>query len=731
MKKTLSLLAVVALIATMIVPMAVSANAVYSAAGGYIAASPEWTSYSLTYSENDGFGDKTNGVSYVEFDVNFGTGYNNIIVTAAEMHATWSWEVLIDGVSQGNVKGEANGQGWNKDVANTATLPLNKTYVGVHTVRLLCVDGGNIHGVQFTNVALPTLNAADGKLAATDSWLYGHCSYDSGSGSYGWITRDTYFAFQMDFGSTGYNAFTVYAAEANEGWAYQVSIDDQIVGTASGGAGGGFGPANATAGTIMLPGKITGVHTVKLISKPNSVGGSAYKGNMCFVEASNVTLPTLNAADGKLAASDSWKYSGCVWDGSTFGNISASTSFTFEMDFGTGYNTFTIYAADMNESWMYQVSIDGEVVGIAGGAPGGGWATSNATAGSLFLPGTVKGKHIVTITALPNNAGNYKGNMCFVEATNTQAFGAMAWGYLPVSEQTHWVSNADLAAGNTTNDNAYDDNCYGNFGDHEKYASALMDFGSAAVDCLFFSIGRHGEAVAKVYIDGAYVGEAKLAEGGSWDAGTEAALELPFALNGVHSVTVTTNSSNLFWIRPHTHDFTSGDCLNAGSCPWCGKVQDGVGDHQFANGGCTVCGTPAIVHQGTSVNEAGNALRFGFALTANGITVDGYKRVMDNATITVNGSDYKLVEFGAIVSNDANAELTLTGVDGKRTKDIPAEKLYRLDGNTAYYACGIKNIPASHASTMIYARSYYIYNDGTKDVVVYGDIYEQNIANHL
>lgn len=136
-------------------------------------------------------------------------------------------------------------------------------------------------------------------------------------------------------------------------------------------------------------------------------------------------------------------------------------------------------------------------------------------------------------------------------------------------------------------------------------------------------------------------------------------------------------------------------------------------------------------YQGTSLNEAGNALRFGFAIKANGITKNGFVRNMEKATIVIAGRNYELVDFGAIISNKANAQLTMEGVDGKYTKNIPAVKLYGLQSNAAAFACGIKNIPATKTNALLYARAYYIYNDGTKNVVVYGEAYQQSIDGHL
>ena len=140
--------------------------------------------------------------------------------------------------------------------------------------------------------------------------------------------------------------------------------------------------------------------------------------------------------------------------------------------------------------------------------------------------------------------------------------------------------------------------------------------------------------------------------------------------------------------------------------------------------GENVAALSAVTKIGSSVNEAGTSLRFGFTLTdIEGVQVDGYLRDITNATITLNGNTYKLVDFGAILCNQAGQTMTFDGL-GKRTIQVVAEKIfaYNYDAGEVSFACGIKNIPSSQKDTTIYARSYLTYSDGTNVFTVYGAI---------
>ena len=132
---------------------------------------------------------------------------------------------------------------------------------------------------------------------------------------------------------------------------------------------------------------------------------------------------------------------------------------------------------------------------------------------------------------------------------------------------------------------------------------------------------------------------------------------------------------------------------------------------------------------GASVNEAGTSLRFGFTLAGiNNVEVDGYLRDITNATITLNGKEYKVVDFGAVISNKTGYALTLDDVNN-RTIKVVAEKVFEYGDNYdntgapyVSFACGIKNIPSSQKNALIYGRSYLIFSDGVNEITIYGDV---------
>ncbi|MBR5524161.1 MAG: carbohydrate binding domain-containing protein [Clostridia bacterium] len=80
-----------------------------------------------------------------------------------------------------------------------------------------------------------------------------------------------------------------------------------------------------------------------------------------------------------------------------------------------------------------------------------------------------------------------------------------------------------------------------------------------------------------------------------------------------------------------------------------------------------------------------------------------------------------LVKMGAVLTNKtANADkLTLEDVDGKSIIDIEAEKVIDVTASTVSFAVRVINIPTTAAGVTIYARPYYVYNNGAEDVVVY------------
>lgn len=89
---------------------------------------------------------------------------------------------------------------------------------------------------------------------------------------------------------------------------------------------------------------------------------------------------------------------------------------------------------------------------------------------------------------------------------------------------------------------------------------------------------------------------------------------------------------------------------------------------------------------------------------------------------------YTLVGVGAVMTNkeaygtDASY-FTLDNVDGSRLLDIPAEHLIEAEADYITFAVRITNIPTNKASTVIYTRAYYIFENAKGErVVVYDDI---------
>ena len=147
----------------------------------------------------------------------------------------------------------------------------------------------------------------------------------------------------------------------------------------------------------------------------------------------------------------------------------------------------------------------------------------------------------------------------------------------------------------------------------------------------------------------------------------------------------------------------------------------------------------ALGAQVRDTDAAGNtALRFGFDLTATGVkyanedpeAANDYTRDLSAATVTVDGQAYTLVDFGAVLSLNAEDALTLESAaanENGTTSKVSAVNLYSVTDTTVRYTAVVTNIPAAHLGTAIYTRSYVTYNDGTKDVTVYGQTISRTV----
>ena len=139
----------------------------------------------------------------------------------------------------------------------------------------------------------------------------------------------------------------------------------------------------------------------------------------------------------------------------------------------------------------------------------------------------------------------------------------------------------------------------------------------------------------------------------------------------------------------------------------------------------------------TEETVTGLGLAFRFQIAAKGITAtNGNMADLTGATITIGGSEYKLVEFGAVATNskavgeDADT-FTLDNLSDQ-TVQIRAKYLTHLLEGSATYAVRIIEIPTEQADTAIYARPYYVYEDAQgQRVTVYEDIVVDNYSDTL
>lgn len=144
----------------------------------------------------------------------------------------------------------------------------------------------------------------------------------------------------------------------------------------------------------------------------------------------------------------------------------------------------------------------------------------------------------------------------------------------------------------------------------------------------------------------------------------------------------------------------------------------------------------AVVNEGKSAaavaEDGSSALRFGFTLTCDGVTYEdethgggNYRRDMSAARMTVSGTEYTLVDFGAIVSIQTGDNLTLATVDNHKTKLVPAVNLYQVgEDGTVSYTAKIIEIPDTQFGRTVYARAYVTLSDGENQWTLYGDTVE-------
>ena len=129
----------------------------------------------------------------------------------------------------------------------------------------------------------------------------------------------------------------------------------------------------------------------------------------------------------------------------------------------------------------------------------------------------------------------------------------------------------------------------------------------------------------------------------------------------------------------------------------------------------------------TATSDDVSGLAFRFNVDVDNMQADGTTAIYDAATINVMDGSYKLVNMGAIVTNNPNlgnngGAFYLDAVDGKKVIDIPAVYLCDLESDSAAFSVRIRNIPEANYDTGVYARPYYVFDYNGTEITVYGDI---------
>jgi hypothetical protein len=138
----------------------------------------------------------------------------------------------------------------------------------------------------------------------------------------------------------------------------------------------------------------------------------------------------------------------------------------------------------------------------------------------------------------------------------------------------------------------------------------------------------------------------------------------------------------------------------------------------------------------TEETKTGLGLAFKFDVNANGIGVKNVNVVdYTNATVTIDGVDYKLVDMGAVMSNDTavglDADMLTLDNLSDRTIQIQTKYLMTWGEDGISYAVRIINIPVENEDTIIYARPYYTVEMDGELVTIYGDVYKDNYVGKI
>ena len=147
---------------------------------------------------------------------------------------------------------------------------------------------------------------------------------------------------------------------------------------------------------------------------------------------------------------------------------------------------------------------------------------------------------------------------------------------------------------------------------------------------------------------------------------------------------------------------------------------------------CNLCGalrtiTPAAAERmhygGAAISYDVNGVCFRFHIEAdNTQTNPDHSYVSGSAVIRPFHNDvgYSLIRMGAVMSNKKDAALDLEHLSS-HSVDVQGVYICKKSQESLSFAVRIIHIPLQGRDTPIYARPYYVYSDGSNEIVVYGD----------
>ena len=129
-------------------------------------------------------------------------------------------------------------------------------------------------------------------------------------------------------------------------------------------------------------------------------------------------------------------------------------------------------------------------------------------------------------------------------------------------------------------------------------------------------------------------------------------------------------------------------------------------------------------------------LAFRFSLAAQGIKMDSSHVVdLSKATVTVDGKAYKLLEVGAVVTNDPGIGLVkskmVRGYASEKLKDVSAVYANSVTADGMQFAVRVRDIPWAYSDAIIYARGYCVYECDGVAVTAYGETYLANYDDDI